>query len=127
MSSNAPNRDPRLYLAAERTFLSWLRTSLALMGFGFVVARFGLFMRELAPVSKNGMPPGPASISVEVGTALVLVGVVVAIASMLRYRRMLQRLDRGLDLTGASWLAIALSVGLAAIGVLLAFRLITVP
>jgi putative membrane protein len=32
------------YLAAERTFLAWIRTGLALMGFGFVVARFGLFL-----------------------------------------------------------------------------------
>ena len=34
--------DPRIYLAAERTFLAWVRTSLALMGFGFLIARFGL-------------------------------------------------------------------------------------
>jgi putative membrane protein len=33
------------YLAAERTFLAWIRTGLALVGFGFVVARFGLFFR----------------------------------------------------------------------------------
>ncbi|HET9869812.1 MAG TPA: DUF202 domain-containing protein, partial [bacterium] len=37
--------DPRIYWAKERTFLAWLRTGLALMGFGFVVARFGLFLR----------------------------------------------------------------------------------
>ncbi len=35
------------YLAAERTFLAWIRTGLALMGFGFVVARFGLFLQRL--------------------------------------------------------------------------------
>ena len=39
---------PSDYLAAERTFLAWIRTGLALMGFGFVVARFGLFLREIA-------------------------------------------------------------------------------
>jgi putative membrane protein len=38
--------DPRVDMAAERTFLAWIRTGLALMGFGFVVARFGLFLRE---------------------------------------------------------------------------------
>ena len=41
------DRDPRIYFAAERTFLAWIRTGLALMGFGFVVARFGLFLRQL--------------------------------------------------------------------------------
>ena len=35
------------YLAAERTFLAWIRTGLALMGFGFVVTCFGLFLQEL--------------------------------------------------------------------------------
>ena len=50
--------DPRVYFAAERTLLAWVRTGLALMGFGFVVARFGLFLRELAAV------PGGALISI---------------------------------------------------------------
>ena len=39
-----PESDPRVFFAAERTFLAWIRTGLALMGFGFVVARFGLFL-----------------------------------------------------------------------------------
>jgi len=39
--ANAKQRaDLRDYLAAERTFLAWIRTGLALMGFGFVVAAF---------------------------------------------------------------------------------------
>jgi putative membrane protein len=39
--------DPRIYMAAERTFLAWIRTGIAFMGFGFVVARFGLFLPRL--------------------------------------------------------------------------------
>ena len=38
--------DPLIYLAAERAFLAWVRTLLALMGFGFLIARFGLLLRE---------------------------------------------------------------------------------
>jgi len=37
----------------ERTFLAWLRTGIALMGFGFVVARFGLFLREIAAARRR--------------------------------------------------------------------------
>jgi putative membrane protein len=44
-----------VYFAAERTLLAWVRTGLALMGFGFVVSRFGLFLRELAAV-RDGSP-----------------------------------------------------------------------
>jgi len=42
--------DLRDYLAAERTLLAWVRTGLALMGLGFVVARFGLFVQQLEVV-----------------------------------------------------------------------------
>ena len=126
MNPHSPNRDPRIYLAAERTFLAWLRTSLAMMGFGFVVARFGLFMREIAP-AQSTTPPSPAGLSVKGGTALVMAGVLVAIASMVRYRRMVQRIDRGAELAGPSWLAISISIGLALIGSVLAIRLIAVP
>jgi uncharacterized protein DUF202 len=41
------DNDPRVYFAAERTMLAWLRTGIAVMAFGFVVARFGLFLRLL--------------------------------------------------------------------------------
>ena len=40
------------YLAAERTMLAWIRTGLALMGFGFVVARFGLFLQQIQVMQK---------------------------------------------------------------------------
>ena len=44
--------DLRDYLAAERTVLAWIRTALSLMGFGFVVARFGLFLQELQEIGR---------------------------------------------------------------------------
>jgi uncharacterized membrane protein YidH (DUF202 family) len=47
MSQSATN-DPRVCFAAEQTFLAWIRTGLALMGFGFVVARFGIFLQQIA-------------------------------------------------------------------------------
>jgi len=49
-------QDPRVYFAAERTLLAWIRTGLAMMGFGFVVARFGLFLREFQALSPNEVP-----------------------------------------------------------------------
>jgi putative membrane protein len=52
--------DPRIYMAAERTFLAWIRTGIAFMAFGFVVARFGLFLREIA-LSNNMKIAQPSS------------------------------------------------------------------
>lgn len=55
-SEKLESADPRILFAAERTLLAWVRTGLALMGFGFVVARFGLFLRELAAARGNAVP-----------------------------------------------------------------------
>ena len=32
------------HLANERTFLAWIRTSIGIMAFGFVVVKFSLFL-----------------------------------------------------------------------------------
>ena len=67
--------DPRIRLAAERTLLAWIRTGLAMMGFGFVVARFALWLRAFA----GPAPAEPSTgyhLSVWFGMALVLLGVV---------------------------------------------------
>ena len=82
---------PSDYLAAERTFLAWIRTGLALMGFGFVVARFGLFLRVLQP----SMPSQSFGLSVWFGTALIIVGVIVNIWSVRHHVRLVQDLNRG--------------------------------
>ena len=39
--------DPRVLFSAERTLLAWTRTSLTLMGFGFLIERFGLFLHMM--------------------------------------------------------------------------------
>ncbi len=64
MNDQAPQtdrqpEDPRVRFAAEGTLLAWMRTGLALMGFGFVVARFGLFLREISNRLLTGLLAGP--------------------------------------------------------------------
>ncbi len=76
--------DPRVYMAAERTFLAWMRTGLALMGFGFVVARFGLFLGELASIGASRRQG--EGFSLPIGVALICVGIVVIVVSALRHR-----------------------------------------
>jgi putative membrane protein len=86
--------DPRVYFAAERTLLAWVRTGLAMMGFGFVVARFGLFLREIAATAGT-VPPRQHAASVVVGTALVVLGVAVNLAAAAAHWRTIRRLERG--------------------------------
>src|ERR1700749_81786 len=75
--------DPRIRFAAERTLLAWLRTGLALMGFGFVVARFGIFLRELAAAHQAATSPHGWSLGI--GTALVALGVVMTLFAALEH------------------------------------------
>jgi putative membrane protein len=115
-----PPEDPRVRFAAERTLLAWVRTGLALMGFGFVVARFGLFLRELPAVAPGAAPPH-AGWSSGFGVALVLLGVAVCLLAGLEYRTVLGRIDRGEPYRPPVWsLGLVVAAALAAVGLSMA-------
>jgi putative membrane protein len=86
--------DPRVYMAAERTFLAWIRTGVALMGFGFIVARFGLFLRELTLIDKVS-PPNGTRFSLPIGIALIVLGIVTTIVAGVRHCRYIRAIDQG--------------------------------
>ena len=86
--------DPRVYFAAERTLLAWVRTGLAMMGFGFVVSRFGLFLREIAAVQAV-TPPRQQGFSLWCGVALVVFGVAVNLCAAVKHWHTVQRLKKG--------------------------------
>ena len=120
--------DPRVRFAAERTLLAWVRTGLALMGFGFVVARFGLFLRELATAGQ-ATPPRSYGWSLGIGTALVVLGILVTLLAAAEHRRILRRLNRGEDYVAPRWsLGLVVSVLLAALGAaMVAYLLLVSP
>jgi putative membrane protein len=81
-------------LAAERTYLAWIRTGLALMGFGFVVARFGLFLKQLELIQHAQAKPS-YGLSLWFGTALIIVGVMVNVYSAWHHYGVARQLDEG--------------------------------
>lgn len=81
--------DPRVYFAAERTLLAWVRTGIGVMAFGFIVARFGLVLRLLRAQSGDTATHGA---SLYLGVTLVVLGVLATAAGAVLYRWFCQRL-----------------------------------
>ncbi|MCA9521311.1 MAG: DUF202 domain-containing protein [Myxococcales bacterium] len=126
MTETRAKPDPRVYMAAERTFLAWIRTGIALMAFGFVVARFGVFLRQVALGSRIVIR-GHSGLSLYVGLGLISVGLVVCVVSALRHTRYVKALDAGRfrEAYGATF-AFAIVALLAVVGVTMAVVLASV-
>jgi putative membrane protein len=119
-----PAADLRDYLAEERTFLAWIRTSLALMGFGFVVARFGLFLQALQ-ITRGDPAAQGHGFSPWVGLGFIAVGVVVNLSSIRSHVRMVGELNRGqVAARGPSRQAVFLALFLALGGIAMAIYLL---
>jgi putative membrane protein len=83
------------HLANERTFLAWIRTSIGIMGFGFVVVKFSLFTREISVAlgATRKMPqPGYSHL---IGIMLVALGGLIIVFSYFRYLATQKQIDRG--------------------------------
>src|SRR5512146_3236950 len=83
----------RVHMANERTFLAWIRTSIAIMAFGFVVEKFSLFVKQLGYyLGKEALPPAPGYSSV-IGVLLVVLGVVMGVLAFVRYKHVAQQIE----------------------------------
>ena len=119
-------RDPRVYFAAERTLLAWIRTGLGLMGVGFAVARFGLFLRQMQS-EETHMPIHSTGLSVWSGVALVALGVIVNLSAVFSHIAVVKRLRSGTWIPGqVSKSAVALAILLAIVGIGMGFYLLFV-
>jgi len=116
----------RDYLAAERTLLAWIRTGLALMGFGFVVARFGLFLQQLQ-IAQQAPTAQHYGLSLWFGTALIGAGVAVNLFSGWHHLQLTRSMDLGHTKRPHSiTLAVAVALFLALVGLAMATYLVSV-
>lgn len=86
----------REHQANERTFLAWLRTSIALIGFGFAIARFGLFLHQLnAAISQKEPQVHPIFNSENLGIILVIIGILTIALAAWQYNQVFWQIERG--------------------------------
>ncbi|MBM0741258.1 DUF202 domain-containing protein [Phormidium sp. CLA17] len=85
----------REHQANERTFLAWLRTSLALIGFGFAIARFNLFLNQLQTTMAQQALAYPFFNPEALGVSLVVIGIGVIALAVWRYNQVFWQIERG--------------------------------
>lgn len=111
------------HLANERTFLAWIRTSIAIMGFGFVVVKFSLFIRQISfALGEKQVIPGKGYSPV-IGIALVIIGAMMALLAFVRYRNIEKRLIKG-SYFPSFILSLLMTVAIAVVSVLLILYLL---
>jgi putative membrane protein len=120
------------HLANERTFLSWLRTSIALIGLGFIVARFGLFLREFGLVVKNTSNNNPAAVSLFghyqsslIGISIIILGIALILLALRNYLTTRSYIEKGFYIT-SNFNIFAASLSLVFLGILIIVYLFVV-
>lgn len=83
------------HMSNERTFLSWIRTGIGIMVFGFVIVKFSLFVNQLpasffqdSTIPKNGF-------TIFLGIGLVLTGALTILLSYFKYKQTHKLLQKG--------------------------------
>lgn len=110
--------DPRVLFAAERTLLAWQRSAIALMGFGFVVERFGLFLQMVA---RQPLSASQRGFSLGIGVSLLVLGAAVALISARQFRQVAKNLDPAVVPPGYwTHIGVALNIIIAVIALALA-------
>ncbi|MFA7361457.1 MAG: DUF202 domain-containing protein [Candidatus Kapaibacterium sp.] len=124
-SSKVRNR--RVHMANERTFLAWIRTSIGIMAFGFVVEKFAFFMKEMSIIlgkstTENTIPVSHGYSAV-IGIFLVGMGTLLVLFAFLRYKKVERQIDSD-TYQPSSILDILLTILVLSIGISLVAYLI---
>lgn len=121
--SSAKVRNRRVHMANERTFLAWIRTSIGIMAFGFVVEKFALFVKQISYfLGKEVTPPSPGYSSI-FGIFLVALGALMGVLAFIRYKKVERQIDEDVYYPSLI-LDLLLTISILAIGIFLVIYLI---
>ena len=122
VSSKVRNR--RVHMANERTFLAWIRTSVGIMAFGFVVEKFSLFLKQLQYfLGKEVTAPSHRGYSSIFGIVLVGLGALMGVLSFIRYKKVERQIDDD-SYQPSLILDVLLTLSVLAIGIFLVIYLV---
>lgn len=124
-SAKVGNR--QVHMANERTFLAWIRTSIGIMAFGFVVEKFTLFVRQMSVILEksaieNTVRPTPGYSAI-VGIFLVGLGTLLVLLAFIRYKKVEKQIDSE-TFQPSSILDLIITVSILAVGIFLVTYLI---
>lgn len=126
-SNNQPQErkpaGPADYLANERTFLAWIRTSIALMGFGFVIVKFAVFIRQAALMTNGNVALVENRSSAVTGIVMVALGAIMATVAYIRYRSIERQLNEN-SFFPSKWLSVLVTLSLVIGSILLVIYLL---
>lgn len=127
------SQDPRVFFAAERTLLAWVRSGVAMMAMGFVVAKFGLFLKFfLSGENSNTNFTHPQKlygmdVTNILGISLVVIGVVITLCAQYNHHYYIRTLPTDdvptLPIKGLSAL---MTYSIALVGILLTIYLMMI-
>lgn len=120
-------RNRRVHMANERTFLAWIRTSIGIMVFGFVVEKFALFIKQVSYFLgksniEKALPPSHGYSAI-FGILLVGLGALMAVLAFIRYKKVERQIDED-TYQPSSIIDILLTISLLAVGIFLVMYLI---
>jgi putative membrane protein len=110
------------HLANERTFLAWIRTSIAMMGFGFVIVKFALFIRQITFALAEKAVVTQKGYSAVIGVIMVAVGAIIAAMAFMRYRNIEKQLSTN-SYFPSQWLSVLVTLTIIIVSILLVLYL----
>lgn len=114
----------RVHMANERTFLAWIRTSIGVMAFGFVVEKFALFLKQVSYFIGKEIPSAPLpGYSSFFGIGLVFLGTLMGVLAFIRYKKVERQIDED-TYRPSLILDILLTLSVLAMGIFLAIYIV---
>jgi putative membrane protein len=110
------------FLANERTFLAWFRTSITLIGLGFIVSRFSLFLKQFGVITKtltvdilaNNMNP-----SYLLGIGIIILGIGLLICALKNYLDIDKSIQKGIKYVPRHSLVYTSTIAIIIFGVII--------